>query len=186
MQQSVKGFYYFPNIGEFSNIVEKLDEYEWSPITSSEKSRVVQHYGYRYNYNSKNIDEKTQDIPDFLLFLQNILKEKCLSLGIVEDDYEFNQCIVNNYERGQGISKHIDHKKFGKVIGCFTLNGGTTVIFKNGLEKKEIYVEPNSLYIMSGDSRYKWTHEISNNKNDIIKGKRVPRERRISVTFRNV
>lgn len=182
----MKGLYYFSDIGDISFIMEELDKLEWAPITASPNSRLVQHYGYKYNYDTKNIYEKTQDMPDFIQNLQDVLKEKCLGLDIIDEKYKFNQCIVNNYEKGQGISKHIDLKSFGNVIGCFTIGGGSTVIFRNGIEKEEIYVEPNSLYIMSDDARYKWTHEISPNKNDMVNGKRVPRSRRISVTFRSV
>jgi len=49
--------------------------------------------------------------------------------------------------------------------------------FQKGSEKYDIEIKPKSLYIMSGESRYKWTHEMIKNKNS---------ERRISITFRNV
>ena len=32
--------------------------------------------------------------------------------------------------------------------------------FKNKDKTHDLYVKPNSLYIMSGDSRYLWTHEM--------------------------
>jgi len=49
-----------------------------------------------------------------------------------------------------------------------------------------LYVKPNSLYIMSGDARYVWTHELSPKKYDMSDGNKINRVRRISVTFRNV
>jgi len=86
---------------------------------------------------------------------------------------------------GQGISKHIDVKSYGNIIGCFTLGSGATMIFRKGNVTKEIYVESNSLYIMSGECRYNWTHEMIGKKSDIVNGIKISRDRRISVTFRN-
>ena len=39
---------------------------------------------------------------------------------------------------------------------------------------------------MSGDSRYKWCHSMPSKKFDIVNNIRIQRERRISLTFRNV
>ena len=182
------GLYYMENIGEdVSDIFSNLDKLEWIHVNKSNKSsRSVQHYGYKYNYLTHNIKEKCEPLPDFLIKFKKILTDTCTTLGIMDKDYEFNQCIINNYYQGQGISPHIDVKSYGDVIGCFTFGSGTTIKFRNNEDVFELYVKPNSLYIMSGDSRYKWTHEISPNKFDILDGKKIERTRRISVTFRNV
>ena len=92
--------------------------------------------------------------------------------------YVFNQCIINNYYKGQGISPHIDVTSYGGVIGCFTLGSGAIMKFSYGDEDVEIYVKPNSVYIMSGDSRYKWKHSMP--------VKKTRKDRRVSITFRNV
>lgn len=86
----------------------------------------------------------------------------------IDDNYSFNQCIVNNYEAGQGISKRTDVSSYGDVIGCYTFGSGATMVFKKYTEKYELYVEPNSLYIMSGDARYKWTHEMLGKHSDMV------------------
>jgi len=39
---------------------------------------------------------------------------------------------------------------------------------------------------MSGKSRYIWSHEIPLRKTDIINNIKINRNRRISITFRNV
>jgi len=53
-------------------------------------------------------------------------------------------------------------------------------------EQRDLYVAPRSVYIMTGEARYKWKHEMIARKSDIVDGKRVKRERRISITLRNV
>jgi alkylated DNA repair dioxygenase AlkB len=99
---------------------------------------------------------------------------------------KLNQCIVNKYEPKQGISAHIDKTTFGPVIVCFTLNSGTTMTFSRMVgdikEVIEKYVEPNSVYLMTGESRYLWKHEIKSRLTD----NRIKRKTRISVTFRTV
>lgn len=189
--ESVPGLYYIKDCKiDLNKILSKLDEREWKKLSSSSNSRKVQHYGYLYDYKSRRIDVKCEDIPDFLIPLQNKLEHICDQLGLFEkdkdDNYEFNQCIVNNYESGQGISSHIDVKKYGKIIGCYTANSGATMTFRKGNYTKHIYVKPNSLYIMSGDSRFKFTHEMATRNSDVVNDEIIKRDRRISITFRYV
>lgn len=179
----VPGLYYINDIKEdTSSLIENIDELEWKPITSSKNSRKVQHYGFKYNYSNRDIREKADDLPDFLLPLQNKLTKICQKLKLVNSDYQFNQCIINNYESGQGISSHIDLLGYGDTIGCFTIGSGAIMKFTKDNIKEELYVEKDSLYIMSKDARYKWKHSMPSRKkdNDNLRG------RRISITFRNV
>jgi alkylated DNA repair dioxygenase AlkB len=192
-ETTVPGLFYIENIEEIEensmDIIGELDNLNWEPLNpKSENSRLVQHYGYKYSYNSRKIDINNicEPIPEFLTIFQNILTNICLKLNITNDTYVFNQCIVNNYFVGQGISQHIDLPSFGGVIGCFTIGSGTTMKFTYNGEHKEIYVKPNSLYIMSGDSRYVWSHSMPVKKSDVVNGIKIKRDRRISITFRNV
>lgn len=186
---NIPGFYYIENIidSEYSNLlIKNIDKGNWKKITNSDNSRLVQHYGYIYDYNNRNIYNKTDDIPLFMNNLITILNSFCDNNDIHRET--FNQCIINNYKSGQGISKHIDSLSYGSVIASYSLNSGCYINFENKYENKKesIYVKPNSLYILSGDARYKWTHEILGRKNDVINNIKIPRDRRISVTFRSV
>ena len=185
----VSGLYYSANLITDSNeLIADLDKNNWLPITASAASRKVQHYGYLYDYISRKINIPTTPFPNFLTELANELQDICRQLNLIDNNYVFNQCIVNNYKSGQGISRHTDVKSYGKVIGCYTIGSGATMKFvhsKTGIEYEK-YVEPNSLYIMSGDARHIWTHEMLSCKADIVNGIKIPRDRRISITFRNV
>ena len=187
---TVPGLYYFDTIvsSDYSQqLFHYLDnEAKWSPITDNPNSRVVQHYGYKYNYKSHNNKEMGTPIPDIFSELIQTLQQKVQELQLADSSYSFNQIIVNNYEPGQGISKHTDIKSYGAVIGCYTLGSGATMRFRKKDEVVDVYVKPNSLYVMTGDSRYLWTHEMPSTKTDLYNGKRIARDRRISITFRNV
>jgi len=169
-------------------IIKKLDKKTWIPLSSSNISRKVQHYGYKYNYKSKSIYDSAPKLPDFMKDMEITLTDICKKLKIIKSDYKFNQCIVNNYEKGQAISKHIDVLAYGDVIGCYSIgNRNAIMVFTKGTERVEIKARPKSLYIMSGDARYKWKHEMQTLKAFPKGHKKVgTAPRRISVTFRNV
>lgn len=56
-------------------------------------------------------------------------------------------------------------------------------------KNKELYVDVllkrRSLYVMKDTARYKYTHEILDNKNSIFKNTQIFKTRRISVICRN-
>ena len=207
---AVPGLYYIDNIPmDTSKLLKKLDRLPWIHVSNNSNSRLVQHYGYKYDYGKRTnrIDLKCDDFPRCIRILADFLEDICLELGITDNKYEnkltdksggdtrvpeFNQCIVNNYYTGQGIGPHIDVTSYGKVIGCFSIGSGTIMKFTYRDKSEEIYIRPNSLYIMSGDSRYKWYHSMPARKKDILNNtngcdpKVMERGRRISITFRNV
>ncbi|MFP4098390.1 MAG: alpha-ketoglutarate-dependent dioxygenase AlkB [Alphaproteobacteria bacterium] len=58
--------------------------------------------------------------------------------------------------------------------------------FINGKVKREIYLEPRSLIVISGEARFRWAHAIPARKSDIVDDFKIERNRRISLTFRTV
>jgi alkylated DNA repair dioxygenase AlkB len=177
--ETIPGLYYVKNVIKNIDIIDIIDKLNnnWIPLTNNSNSRLVQHYGYKYNYKTYRIDEKTDDIPDFLNIYIKYATHICKHLNLINDDYKFNQIIINNYTRNQKISAHTDVKSYGDVIACFSLGDTGVMKFNNKDNNKlNLNVENNSLYIMSGDSRFKYTHEMLN-----LKG-----ERRISITLRKV
>jgi len=193
-RMELSGLYYFPKVigPELSaDIIDYLNDQEWKGVSASETGRKVQQYGFEYDYSTRKGSEfkKVEDIPELLLTLQK------LGLDVIDDlkldKCSLNQCIVNKYEPKQGISAHVDKPNFGPVIACFTLGSGTTMSFSrldgDGVKHTyDKYVEPNSVYFMTGESRYLWKHEIKPKMTDLVDSKKVRRTTRISVTFRTV
>ena len=144
---TVPGLYYIDHILS-SNYSQQLIHYldneaKWSPITDSPNSRMIQHYGYKYNYKSHNHKELGTPIPDIFSELIQTLQQKVQELQLTDSSYSFNQVIVNNYNPGQGISKHTDIKSYGAVIGCYTIGSGATMRFRKKDEVVDLYVKPN-------------------------------------------
>ena len=84
---------------------------------------------------------------------------------------------MNNYEKGQGISKHTDHRSYFKnEIAVVSLLSDCEVQFsKKGHPSLKLLVPRRSRLTMKDEIRHEWTHEIT----------RV-RKKRISLTFRSV
>jgi alkylated DNA repair dioxygenase AlkB/23S rRNA U2552 (ribose-2'-O)-methylase RlmE/FtsJ len=180
VEDELPGFRYMTNIitePVESKILDFLSKQKWSAVGSGKSSREVIQYGYAYNYTAKNPGEKVEPIPNELSPFVDILSKAV-------PDQKFNQCIVNKYLPGQGISAHIDHTKFGPVIACFSIGSYTVVDFALGDADIPKFVDRRSLYIMAGDSRYKWKHSIAARKSDTVNGKKMMRGERISITFR--
>ncbi len=162
-------------------LISKIDKANWS----NELSRRVQHYGYKYDYKARSINSsmKVGGLPDWV----NPLIEKMLQEELI--DTRPDQMIINEYQPGQGISNHVDCEPcFGDKIISVSLGSTAIMNFKNKRTKElhSLVLNPKGILLLSGESRYEWMHGISGRKSDMINKERVPRERRISLTFRKV
>jgi alkylated DNA repair protein alkB family protein 8 len=50
----------------------------------------------------------------------------------------------------------------------------------------DLYLEPRSLVLMTGEARYNWLHSIASRKIDRLDGLLKFRHRRVSLTFRKI
>lgn len=166
---------------ESTTILDHIDQAEWK----TDLKRRVQHYGYRYDYRARRAsrDDYLGSLPIWLQAISEKLSEDAHFSDVPE------QVIINEYEPGQGIAPHIDCEPcFGDTVASISLGSACEMQFvhkRNG-EKKSILLESNSLLMLSGEARYDWTHGIAARKSDIVHGKRLPRSRRLSLTFRKM
>ena len=187
----VPGLVYKPNFLEEEHeqrLVEWIDAQEWS----DELKRRVQHYGWRYEYKGRKVDSSLRlgDLPPELLELAQRLYDSKLVPQMPD------QVIVNEYKAGQGISVHVDEKSsFDDGIATISLLESWEMNFhapgRKGTKRTVVpwLLQCRSVAVMNGDARWKWKHEIRNRKSDpplTETGKRRPRKRRISLTFRKV
>ena len=186
-----KGLFYFKNcITEelLSKMKTYLDSEEFKKISfhvnrSNPDSRVVAHFGFKYGYLSGDIKEKAVEFPEVIVELQKLIWEMCQK-GELSEDCKFNQCIINRYLPGQGIGKHTDRMEYGDEIACFTIGGGAEMEFtRKDHDTYKVYTEDASMYLMTGDSRYLWKHQMRGRLRDPEHG---DRETRWSLTFRTV
>ena len=212
---SLPGLYVFDEFiteEESQVLVKALDAGNWQKLLN----RRVQHFGFEFKYgtNDVDVDNSIGKMPDFLTFLQprisQILRGMKLNADFEvtgytpvddaameeeskdEDVYskygDFDQLTVNDYMPGQGIPPHVDtHSPFQEVFASLSLKSGTTMHFKDPTNKViDIYLQPRSLLVFSGEARYNWLHSIALRKVDKVDGLLKFRHRRISLTFRKV
>jgi alkylated DNA repair dioxygenase AlkB len=170
----ISGLSYIENyitLDEEKQLIDFINTKQWS----NELLRRTQHYGYKYSYNNKNKLEKTEDIPEELLYI----KEKIS----VDFDTTFDQLIINEYIPGQGISYHTDNiKLFDDIIISLSLGSQCYMKFKKDNQEKELLLNKCSLLILKNNARYEWKHMIPARKKDYG----VERDTRISITFRKI
>jgi alkylated DNA repair dioxygenase AlkB len=169
----------FLNAAQREALLNLVDSKPWL----TDLKRRTQHYGYKYDYTVKRINAqmKATALPELLLTptLDPLLQQELLKE--VPD-----QCIVNEYLPGQGISKHTD------CIPCFkdtilTISLGAPIILEfydryYSNKPQELLLEEGSALILTKEARYKWLHAIAARKMDYG----VARRRRVSLTYRNV
>ncbi|KAI8617270.1 hypothetical protein BC830DRAFT_1055663, partial [Chytriomyces sp. MP71] len=127
----------------------------------------------------------------------------------------FDQMIANLYCPGEGIIPHIDLARFedGIVIFSFlsplvmdfqrvdttqSLRDGYKLVSNNGSDVSHavsgtssimsvgVLLEPGSAICLSGESRYAWTHGITERLSDSFEGRDFRRGKRISITLRKM
>ena len=144
-------------------------------------SRRVQHYGARYDYGSASLSAPgtAPPIPPLIGQLGQRLHTEGFFSKIPD------QVIVNEYLGNQGIAGHIDRTFFGEAVATVSLLESWQMLFRSPTgDKSEVLLERCSLAIMTGESRYEWTHEIAKRKSETNGGIKTIRGRRISLTFR--
>lgn len=166
------------------SLLSFIDAAEWS----TQLRRRVQHYGYRYDYGRRSVaaDPRTAAAPPLPEWAREqaarLVRERIMN-------HEADQAIINEYQPGQGISPHVDCVPcFGPVVAAISLGSDCVMDFthpENGA-KVAVHLTSGSLCVMTGPARYTWRHSIAARKSDLGTAGRVPRGRRVSVTYRTL
>lgn len=160
-------------------LIASIDASEWR----ADLQRRVQHYGWRYDYKARSVDESMRlgPLPEWAEALAARIEREGISA-------KPEQVIVNEYVPGQGISKHVDCVGcFGPVVLSLSLGSACAMeLAREGREKVAIKLTARSLLALEDEARTEWTHAIPGRKSDVFDGLRAPRGRRVSVTFRTV
>lgn len=185
MEIEISGLTYIPDFisnQEEQDLLIAINNENWL----ADLKRRVQHYGYKYDYKKRSLD--------YSMFIGEIpLWAKVIAERIVERQLMKktpDQVIVNEYLPGQGIADHIDCEPcFEDTIISLSLGSQSIMDFKNKNDrqhKKEVLLEPRSLVVITGEARYNWTHGIPAREKDKWLDRYIPRQRRVSLTFRKV
>lgn len=180
----VKGLTYLDTYitpAEAAELLNHIDQQPWL----ADLKRRVQHYGYKYDYRARKIDQSMRlgPLPVWLQPLAQRLHAEQHILAVPE------QIIINEYLPGQGIADHIDCEPcFGGTILSLTLGSGCMMNFTHASSRarESVWLAPQSLIIMQNEARYEWLHGIPARRSDRVAGEKRLRTRRVSLTFRTV
>ncbi|KAK2496757.1 hypothetical protein MC885_005709 [Smutsia gigantea] len=143
----------------YLNFVEKVQK--------SLKHRRVKHFGYEFHYENNNVD-KDKPLPGGLPDIWDNILERWLNEGFIK--HKPDQLTINQYEPGHGIPAHIDtHSAFEDEIISLSLGSEIVMDFKHpdGVTVP-VMLPRRSLLVMTGESRYLWTHGITPRKFDTV------------------
>lgn len=185
----IDGLVYVPNYisnEEAESILQYLNKNEWIRVSK----RKAQHYGYKFHYRNRHnnmLEKCDQDIPQCCQkILDRVIKDKRFN---IPSDYYFDQCIVNNYPKKTGIKPHLDRVNcFDEYIVGISLLSSTVMDFKHFKTQqiRAMKLEPNSVMMFSGESRYEWSHSIWEQSKQLYNGQILDKQPRISLTFRKI
>lgn len=183
-ETSIAGLQYvedFITATEHDLLLTEIDAQPWL----NDLKRRVQHYGYKYDYKSRFVD--TSMWLGKLPVWASEVARKMLAQDYVKEMPD--QVIVNEYQIGQGIANHVDCPPcFTDTVAAITLGSACVMDFthKSSRLKLPVLLRPRSLIVMKDEARYDWLHGIAARQSDLFRGRRFPRGRRVSVTFRKV
>jgi len=190
----------FMTRNEEKALIQCLNKKKWS----NDIKRKTQQYGYKFNYQTDELNKIEEGFPDLCKKYAERLESEWLK--VIQDndkEYKFDQIIVNKYPPDGGIKKHVDRiDLFDELFAGLSLGSDTTFVFtccsnkatatEPYLEKpkigdeKTILLKRRSMYIIQGDARFYWQHGIPEGSSVKFERKHIKRKERISVTYRKV
>ena len=185
------GLEYHPDLlatSEEDGLLAHIDECEWL----TDLSRRVMHFGYKYDYTSRRLDETARigSLPEWLAQLSSMVREAASEQAkqLLDPHRPFEQAIINEYLPGQGIAPHIDRDCFGPLVATVSMGSAVNMDFCRDSTGDEYVqsLEPRSLVLLYGDARFKWRHGIAKRQSDTWHGQKTKRQRRVSITFRTI
>lgn len=135
--------------------------------------RRVLSFGGKYDYDANRLQESAPIPPE----LEPLRAKLASWLGI--ESSAFTQVLVAEYSEGTPLGWHRDVPDFEDIVGVSLLNPAVMRLRPwppEGLKRSDVLkleIEPRSIYLMRGPSRWAWQHSVSPSKS-----------LRYSITFR--
>ena len=169
------------SMSEEAALLRLLDSKPWE----TQLSRRTQHYGWRFEYETKSCARANESVPPLL---KELVANRLQASDVPWEADDYLQCTINEYLPGNGIAPHVDtHEAFEDGIVALSLGSGVALRLKRSSEAPHfLWLPPRSLVIYRGEVRYAYTHGIVSRKGDLVDGEWRFRERRVSITLRRV
>jgi DNA oxidative demethylase len=172
-----EGLRYQPDLlsaAEERALRDVLAELRFDPIVlrGQTAKRTARHFGLGYDYRAR-APEPGEPMPAWLE------PARRLAGGLAGTPPEdLVEALVQHYPVGAAIGWHRDAPAFGLVVGI-SLGGAARLRFQRGkgADRRtwEIQVDPRSGYVLDGEARASWEHELP-----------AAKVERFSITFRTL
>jgi len=150
---------------EEQTISQQLEQVAFQPLLlhGVKAKRDVAQFGYAYRYGTGRRTERlapTAPMPEFITALR---EKAAAAAGVPAED--FDQVLINRYPAGAGIGWHTDSPSFGEVILGISIGAPALMQLRRKARKIvknfSVWLEPRSLYVLSGTARNKWEHSVN-------------------------
>jgi hypothetical protein len=148
-------------------------------------------------------------LPAWLVEFSARLKALALECGVITDRegglLDFTQCIVNQYDAGDGLKPHVDLSAFGELVVSVSFQSTVAMDFRpveddnddhDGIARTSdahvaVRLDPGDVLFMRADARLRWTHGFAARRFDEFPTsdggiERVERRHRVSITLRTM
>jgi alkylated DNA repair dioxygenase AlkB len=177
----IPGLRYLPSFvtpSEESALAAAVEQAGWENVGMR---RLVRQFGYRYSFSRRSPapDDFREPLPEWAAAISQRMVQADLLPGLP------NQMLANRYLPGEGISFHVDAPGFS-AVASLSLLSACVMEFRHVTtrEKRQIWLEPGSLLVLTDEARWQWEHGIPARKRDRFAGWEGFREMRVSLTFR--
>lgn len=182
-----------PGMNVYADVISEDDEQQligsleaqgWSSLIG----RKVQHYGWRFDYETRDVDRVAfpAPFPSFVVALLDEVLRPAIP-HVFDAGWAPDQLTVNHYLPGQGIAPHVDtHSAFEDTIVSLSLGSSTVMDMRHEDSHLPVLLPRRSLAVLSGPARYLWRHGIAYRKTDLVDSLKRERRTRLSLTFRQV
>jgi DNA oxidative demethylase len=158
-----QGLVYRPDLltpEEERALLEELDQLEFHEIRMHGvvARRTARHFGVDYDYEHRGTIADAEPVPGWL----EAGRARAAELAGVAPE-ELAEALVQRYPEGAPIGWHRDAPQFSIVVGVSLLSPARMRFRRDkGGERQtyEILLEPRSGYVLAGESRTAWQHQV--------------------------
>ena len=158
----------------------------------SEGHRIMLHFGFRYNPESKEVEPFEPTPPEFIQALGLRAFSACAQV-LPSPSSCPKMWSVARYEPGSGLRSHVDIPQLGPYVLDGSFGSDTEMVFEprplpgSNLFKKrqKVFLQRCSLLLIFREARDKWKHQIPARDYDTVERRRIPRDSRVSLIFRH-
>ena len=162
-----------------SALMAIIDQGTWN----RELKRRVQHFGWRYNYKTRRIDEEL-NLGPLPTWAMSIATQRSASRRIAATRTRPGDRKRVYRRAGHQAGTSIRSALFSRWIAMISLLESWEMVFRRAPNHMVAKVlQHGSVTVMTGDARYRWSHEIPQRA---VEPDGSERARRVSVTFRKV